>query len=72
MLAVAVIVSAGLGIGGSYLLFGRNGAQSSQGGSSGGGKLPQTGMLWWPVPLLAVAGVALFLAGWIRHGRGET
>ncbi len=37
MLAVAVIVSAGLGIGGSYLLFGRNGAQSSQGGSSGGG-----------------------------------
>ncbi len=43
----------------------------STGGSSGGGKLPQTGMLWWPVPLLAVAGVALFLAGWIRHGRGE-
>lgn len=37
MLAVAVIVSSGLGIGGSYLLFGRNGAQSSQGGSSGGG-----------------------------------
>ena len=43
----------------------------STGGSSGGGKLPQTGMLWWPVPLLAIAGMALFLAGWIRHGRGE-
>lgn len=35
------------------------------------GKLPQTGMLWWPVPLLAIAGMALFLAGWIRHRRGE-
>ncbi|MDO5324397.1 MAG: Cna B-type domain-containing protein [Clostridia bacterium] len=35
------------------------------------GKLPQTGMLWWPVPLLSIAGVALFLAGWIRHRRGE-
>lgn len=27
-------------------------------------KLPQTGMLWWPVPLLACAGLLLFLAGW--------
>lgn len=36
-----------------------------------GTKLPQTGMLWWPVPLLAGAGVLLFLAGWSvrRHER---
>ena len=28
-------------------------------------KLPQTGMLWWPVPLMAGAGVVLFSAGWM-------
>lgn len=27
--------------------------------------LPQTGQLNWPVPMLAVAGLALFIAGWI-------
>lgn len=27
-------------------------------------KLPQTGMLWWPVPLLACGGLALFMIGW--------
>lgn len=32
--------------------------------------LPQTGMLWWPVPLLACAGILLFLLGWAR-GRHE-
>ena len=33
-------------------------------------KLPQTGQLNWPVPMLAVAGLALFVAGWIlRFGR---
>ena len=31
-----------------------------------GPKLPQTGQLWWPVPLLALAGMLLFLLGWIR------
>lgn len=30
--------------------------------------LPQTGQLWWPVPLLACAGLALFLVGWLRRG----
>ena len=30
-------------------------------------QLPQTGMLWWPAPLLACAGLALFLAGWGRR-----
>lgn len=27
-------------------------------------KLPQTGQLWWPIPLLAGCGLALFAAGW--------
>ena len=31
------------------------------------GKLPQTGQLWWPVPLLAVTGTALILVGWLRR-----
>ena len=30
-------------------------------------KLPQTGMLWWPVGILASAGLVLFLLGWIRR-----
>ena len=28
-----------------------------------GGNLPQTGVLWWPVPLLAACGVILLSAG---------
>lgn len=31
----------------------------------GGSKLPQTGQLWWPVPLLAVAGIFFALLGWM-------
>lgn len=31
--------------------------------------LPQTGQLWWPVPLLALAGMALFLVGWMRKDK---
>lgn len=32
--------------------------------------LPQTGQMNWPVPLLAVSGIALFLLGWfLRFGR---
>lgn len=30
-------------------------------------KLPQTGMLWWPVPLLAAAGLLLILLGLLRN-----
>ena len=30
---------------------------------SGGGKLPQTGQLWWPVPVLVICGLFLFLLG---------
>ena len=29
-------------------------------------KLPQTGQLWWPVPLLVIAGLLFILAGWRR------
>ena len=31
--------------------------------------LPQTGWLWWPVPLLAVLGIILFGFGWWRRYR---
>lgn len=31
--------------------------------------LPQTGLLWWPVPILAVLGVALILLGCARRRR---
>lgn len=34
--------------------------------------LPQTGMLWWPVPILAGAGMLFFMIGWVkRHKCGE-
>ena len=38
------------------------------------GDLPQTGQLNWPVPVLACAGVALFLTGWLmsRDKKRET
>ena len=36
-------------------------------------KLPQTGMLWWPVPILAIFGIVLVVSGLIiRRKRGET
>lgn len=34
-------------------------------------RLPQTGQLWWPVPLLAILGLFLILSGLIRRRRGE-
>lgn len=34
------------------------------------GKLPQTGLLWWPVPLLFVAGLSLFCAGMYLQRKG--
>ena len=35
--------------------------------------LPQTGQLWWPVPLLAASGMMLLLLGliWNRRGRSD-
>ena len=43
------------------------------GGSAGdsSGKLPQTGMVWWPIPILAALGLLLVLLGWLRHRRYE-
>ena len=41
-------------------------------GTSGGNpSLPQTGLLWWPVPVLTVAGMALFLCGWYGRRKGD-
>lgn len=33
------------------------------------GKLPQTGQLWWPVPILAIAGILFVIFGWYRERR---
>lgn len=33
--------------------------------------LPQTGQLWWPVPILAILGIGLFAIGWARRNSGE-
>ena len=32
-------------------------------------RLPQTGQLWWPVPLLLAAGLVLVIAGLLRRRR---
>lgn len=34
-------------------------------------KLPQTGMLMWPIPVLGAAGIALFALGWILCFSGK-
>lgn len=33
----------------------------------GGEKLPQTGQLWWPVPILVLLGIVAFIIGWVRR-----
>lgn len=38
----------------------------------GGDKLPQTGMLWWPVPVLAVSGMGCYLVGWVKARKDES
>ena len=35
------------------------------------GRLPQTGILWWPVQLLTLAGIVLFSVGWIKLKRSK-
>lgn len=32
-------------------------------------RLPQTGVLWWPVPFLAMGGLILFVSGWALNRR---
>lgn len=34
-------------------------------------KLPQTGMLIWPIPVLAFAGMVCFLTGWAKRKKDE-
>ena len=33
--------------------------------TTGSSALPQTGQLWWPVPVMVIAGLVLFSLGWI-------
>ena len=33
--------------------------------------LPQTGQLWWPVPLLTAVGMIIFIFSWGRRKRGN-
>ena len=40
-------------------------------GGGGGSKLPQTGQLWWPVPVLALAGLVLVIFGLVRRKNGK-
>lgn len=35
-----------------------------------GDKLPQTGQLWWPVPLLMMAGLTFLVVGFLRRKEG--
>lgn len=44
---------------------------TSGGKNPSGGRLPQTGQLWWPVPILAILGIGFFTVGWIKRNRGE-
>ena len=37
----------------------------------GGSHLPQAGQLWWPVPILALAGIVFFTVGWVRRKTQE-
>ena len=35
-------------------------------------KLPQTGQLWWPVPVLVIVGILCVFIGWYRKRRSES
>ncbi len=51
-----------------------NGGNTTEGATNEPNKpnLPQTGMLKWPIPCLACAGLILFVAGLIRNRRSES
>ena len=55
--------------GGAFVITNSYVVPGDSAGGDNGGKLPQTGMLWWPVAMLAVAGLGLVLAGVIRRRR---
>lgn len=45
---------------------------SSGNGNSSAGRLPQTGQLWWPVPVLSACGIVLILSGETLRRRQRT
>lgn len=47
------------------------GEDNSQSETTTQTKLPQTGMLKWPVPYLAGAGILFFMAGWVINRKNE-
>lgn len=50
-----------------------SGNNPSGSSTSGSKKLPQTGQLNWPVPLMAVLGLGLFATGWmLRFGKKDS
>ncbi|MCD8158700.1 MAG: hypothetical protein LUD77_07360 [Clostridiales bacterium] len=48
-----------------------SGSSSLSRKSSSGEKLPQTGQLWTPVPVLVICGIVLFIIGYVRFKRNE-
>ena len=40
--------------------------------SGGSGKLPQTGQLWWPVPVLLAIGAVLLAAGYVLRRKAQS
>ena len=34
-------------------------------------RLPQTGLEWWPIPVLALCGMLLFVCGWLKQRQDE-
>lgn len=47
-------------------------SQPSQPSTPTGPSLIQTGQLNWPIPVLAIAGILLFISGWVLYFRGRT
>ena len=47
----------------------KSGSNGSGTGSTNNGSIPQTGILWWPVEVLAALGILLFVIGWRRRFR---
>ena len=48
-----------------------NNPSGSSGNAITGSRLPQTGQLWWPVPILAGAGIILIVIGIMRRRRSD-
>ena len=45
--------------------------ETADGSNGEDSKLPQTGSLWWPVPVLLAAGMILIIAGMLINRRGQ-